>query len=756
MQMNDEFGSGGSEMTDTWTCFGDPSLMVRTAMPQAMTVTHDPVLLLGISELTVLCSAEGARATLSLDGTRLSTGVVQGGSVTLEFDALSDVGMANLTITAFNHLPYLADIEIIPATGPYVVLESYQIVDEAGNNNGLADYNESISLTVGLENVGIEDATNVMVTLTTDDPYITLTDQSELFLLIPAGETIDIENAFAFLISSDIPDQHAVTFSLSASDADNTWESVFIITANAPILHINSIAVNDTEAGNGDGELDPGESADLTINYSNTGHAVAYDVDVYLEGQSGFVELSDPLQNFSSIGMFDVYDKTFTAAVDGDAPEGIKIDFVNELTMGDFMMNRVFPLKVSAKCEDFETGDFSLFDWQSGGNLPWQIIQTYPYEGNYSIRSGGITHSQTSEISLNYDVLAPDSIVFIRKVSSESSDFLKFYINDQLIQAWSGTTGAWNRAAFAVEAGNNTFKWVYEKNAIGSAGSDCAWLDFIVLPAPLVLTIWAGPDDKICTGESYQLGESYGTDYNQILWTSSGNGTFDDNTSMHPVYNPGSEDFNAGQAMLTLALWDGQGNTAADEMMLELKPLTPAPGIPQGPVYINLTEIQVSEYFIDGLEEAEDYNWYLEPAEAGEIIADLTNATVNWDLDFLGYAYISVAGINECGVGIISDALTIVVENTLVGIPESGNGDFSMVVYPNPVNEILNITFAGENVKNVEIRLVNMIGEMVTSTRSSLPGRATVEIPVSHLSPGIYMLIADNEGQRIARKVVIK
>ncbi|MBE0640536.1 MAG: agmatine deiminase, partial [Bacteroidales bacterium] len=34
MKMNDTYGSGGDEMTDTWNLFGDPSLMVRTDTPQ--------------------------------------------------------------------------------------------------------------------------------------------------------------------------------------------------------------------------------------------------------------------------------------------------------------------------------------------------------------------------------------------------------------------------------------------------------------------------------------------------------------------------------------------------------------------------------------------------------------------------------------------------------------------------------------------------------------------------------------------------
>ncbi len=750
MQMNDEFGGGGDEMTDTWVCFGDPSLMVRTAMPATMTVIHDPILFLGSTQLIVMCDAEGGRATLSLDDTHLSTGVIEDGTVTLTFAELNTIGTATLTITGFNYLPYIAGIDVIPATGPYVVLEDYVIDDKDGNENGLPDYDESVDLSIELKNAGITDATNVTVTLSTEDTYIIITDFSELYPVIPAGGTASIENGFAFSISSDVPDQHPVTFTLNSVSGDLSWESIFIMKMNAPILNINTITIDDIEGGNADGELDPGETAELTINYNNSGHAVAYDVDVFLEGRSGFVEITNPLQNFASIGSFGVFNKTFNVLVDQNTPEGIKVDFDNELTMGDLLVDRIFPLKVSPKCEDFETGDFTKYNWEFAGNAPWEVISTYPYEGFYCIKSGTITHNQSTEISLNYHVMADDSIVFYRKVSSESSDLLKFYINNTLIEDWSGTTGGWKREAFAVTAGYKTFHWVYQKNNIGSGGSDCAWIDYIVLPSPLALTIWAGPDDKVCTGSSYLVEESYGTDYTQIEWATSGTGTFDDNTNMQPLYNPSSTDIEAGEVVLTLSLWDDGGNSVTDDMDLGFSGIPQAPGTPLGPVYVDLAVEQISEYSVEELEEATSYNWFLEPVSAGVIIEDETNATVSWDSDFTGTAYISVAGANECGEGIVSELLAVEVENTLVGISEPVAENFTLEVYPNPATDVINIRINGEKPGDVQLRLIDAFGRSVELPWSEDQGKSGT------LKTGLYLLIAEKGNRRAVQKVLIR
>jgi hypothetical protein len=755
MLMNDEYGAGGDEMTDTWTCFGDPSVMVRSAMPQTMTVTHDPVLLLGFDEFTITCDVEEARATLTMDGSMLATGVVEGGTVTLTFASLATPGTATLTVTGFNCMPYIVALDVIPADGPFLVLESYDINDEGGNNNGLADYNESIKLAVEMENVGVEDATDVTMTLSTNDPYITITDASEVFPVVPAGGTTTIEDAFGFNVASDVPDQHPVNFTLSSTDGDNNWQSTFIMNANAPVLHINSLTIDDVANGNGNGELDPGEEVEMMINYTNTGHAIAYDVDVYLEGQSGFVEVLDPNQHFQSIGFLGVFNKTYSVTVDEESPEGICVHFMNELSMGDLFMEQDFPKKISAKCEDFETGDFSKFNWQHGGNLPWDITYQYVYEGNYCIKSGPISHGQSSEISMTYQVMEADSIVFFRKVSSEPADKLKFYINNTLIEEWSGTTTGWKRQSYPVGPGIKTFKWVYQKSNSGSTGADCAWIDFVVLPPPVALTIWAGPNDQSCSGDSFQLIESYGTDYATIEWNTSGTGTFDDNTIMHPVYIPGQEDLLSGTVNLSLLLTDDEGNSVTDEMDLSFMDEPEAAAMPQGPEQVDPNITPVTEYTTQEIEGAENYNWYLVPEFAGTISGTGINASVSWSPDFIGTASVTVAGENQCGEGEISPALEVTVD--VVGIDEPASEGINLSIYPNPTSGILNIRILRTEGDPSTISIYNILGsKMMELDGSGLQSGQILSLDVSDLPKGLYILSVQGQQGRSDRKLIVK
>jgi hypothetical protein len=89
------------------------------------------------------------------------------------------------------------------------------------------------------------------------------------------------------------------------------------------------------------------------------------------------------------------------------------------------------------------------------------------------------------------------------------------------------------------------------KDIFLSAGEDRAWVDYIGFPPPVLPVMNAGPDDTICAGSVYQT-MAEGSQYDSLLWTTGGDGTFDSDTVLDPVYTPGSGDITAGTVKLTL------------------------------------------------------------------------------------------------------------------------------------------------------------------------------------------------------------
>jgi len=331
-KMNDTYGSGGYEMTDTWVVFGDPTIFVRTDNPGTMTVTHDPTLFVGSTSLSVSCNVDGARATASMNGEILATGIVSGGGIVLTFPALPNpADTVRLVVTAFNYIPYIADIQIITPNGPYIQYISNTINDQAWNNDQLVDYGEDIYLGIALKNLGVEATTNLVVDVTSTNPYLNFTDNTENYGVVSPGEIKEMPDGYYFHVSSNISDGTSLEFEMTSVDGTNTWTSNFSIMAHAPNLTLNSCLVQDP-GGNNNGRMDPGESPDLNITLINYGSSDAFNVAGELISISPYVTVVSDAKSFGDLTSGATGSQIFGVTVDPNAPEGQLAPFMLEVT----------------------------------------------------------------------------------------------------------------------------------------------------------------------------------------------------------------------------------------------------------------------------------------------------------------------------------------------------------------------------------------------------------------------------------------
>ncbi len=755
MQMNDEYGSQGDEMTDTWVCFGDPSLHVRTAFPQSMVTSYMTTMFIGMSNLLVNADAEGGTACITLDGEILATGFIDGGSVNLTFPEIADPSILTLTITGFNYLPHIGQIDVVPGNTPFLAYDDDHVVDPGGNNNGFLDFGESVTYTIDILNLGGIDATDVDVTLSTNDPYITITDNFELYDLIPAGQVVGMTEGFALDVAGDVPDEHMINFTLTATNADTTWIMEYETSVHAPILNVAEMIIDDNTSGNGNGRLDPGETATIKVKNFNSGHCPAENAVAALTSNSQYLSFTNNTSTLGTLGVFGFIWSTFEVAVDPDAPDGAAIaSFEYSLTSGDFIVYATFNKKIGLIYEDWETGDFSKFEWELGGDIPFEISNIYPYEGSYSAKSGSIADNQVSKLEIDVEVMIADSVTFAYKVSSQSTkDKLKFYINNTLMGEWSGMASTWHRVAFPVGVGNHTFKWVYAKDASGMSGYDCAWIDFITFPPLMTLTCYAGSDDYSCSGESFQCnGEA--TDWTSVEWTSNGDGTFDDPYILDPIYNPGADDLSNGNVVLTLAAEDAGGSLVDDEMNLLLMDVPELPEKPQGPETVNPELVPLSEYTVEAVPSAEYYEWKVEPVEAGNIYGMGTIGSISWNASYLGIASISVKAINNCGEGEYSEAIDVTVDN-FTSVPEQ-NKETSFKLWPNPNNGSFTITAAVSIPGRYSVRVYNLVGKSMEQLPDIyLDGYNSISVDFRNLPEGLYFIVIEGESEKLIRKLII-
>ncbi|MBL7904660.1 MAG: PKD domain-containing protein [Bacteroidales bacterium] len=62
----------------------------------------------------------------------------------------------------------------------------------------------------------------------------------------------------------------------------------------------------------------------------------------------------------------------------------------------------------------------------------------------------------------------------------------------------------------------------------------------------------AGPDAAICESDSFTVSGASATDFSTVNWTTTGNGTFVDGSTLSPTYTPGLADIAAGSVIITL------------------------------------------------------------------------------------------------------------------------------------------------------------------------------------------------------------
>ncbi|MBE9492076.1 MAG: T9SS type A sorting domain-containing protein, partial [Bacteroidetes bacterium] len=737
--------------------FGDPTMDIWTAVPTAISVTYPTSVIIGSSQISFETDAPYARICVMQNDSVLGRDLADSnGDLTLNlFDPINSADTLNVSIIAHDRIRHLGDIIVI-TNQPFIVYEACLIDDSlGGNNNGQIDYGETIDLTVWMINIGNLDASNVDVILSSEDPFVTITDSIENYGAILAGQSICITDGFQFEVSSDIPDQHSILFELEAIETE-TWISYFTIDANAPELTIGNLIVVDSVTGNGNGMMDPGETVEIYIESSNTGHSLVTDVDGTISSYNSLLTIITSNYSIDTLVPGETQYAIYQISINPIAHIGMNFDLDNEIISGAYSDEKTFYIKVGMICEDWETGDFTQFNWFYGGDADWSLTTTNTFEGIYSALSGTIGDNQSSELIITLQVLGDDSISFYRKVSSEPNfDHLNFYIDDEKIDEWSGDV-SYERVAFPVTYGIHTFKWAYEKDEAISGGLDCAWLDYIQLPYTIVPAANAGPDTTICAGDTCILDGS-ATNFTEIMWTTSGTGSFNDSSLMDPVYYPSEDDIINGGVVLTLHAMHNLGANICDDMILTINDVPATPETPEGPTYIDLFTIMSSEYTIPVITNTDSYLWVLYPEDAGTIEGTDTTGTVAWNGSFLGHAYLKVKGMNDCGTGEFSDSLEVFVDNT-VGLDKKSSGTVTFEIIPNPATDQTNILFYLNEDAIITLKIYSSQGELINNIVSNVmlqKGKHKFMINLSSLRKGVYYCVLITNNNLLSKKMVI-
>jgi PKD repeat protein len=662
LEMYNVFGGGDFYVSYHYKIYcvlGDPSIHIWKEVPREVTANYAASIPFGnnLVEFTVNFTATGqpvANALVCVTGnTIFSTGYTdETGKAYLDITA-EVAETLNVTVRGGNVIPFLGTLSVVQPTGPYVIRDSYTLNDvTGGNGNGIMETSETILASVTIKNVGTEEAANVLVTIESSDEFVTITDNTESYGTILAGATAVVTDGFGWEVANNIPDLQNVIFEMTATDGTGTWTSFFSVVGHGPKIEFGAMIIDDA-LGNGNGRLDPGETVNLIIPTFNNGTYQAVGAVGSLNCSSGFINLNNASYDFNVIGAGLMEEAIFSVTVAANAPIGTAVSFIYDVTSGGYYLQESIAATIGLIVEDWETGDMSQFDWTTGGSSNWAVTTNNPYEGSYCIKSGALGNNQNNYLSLQYEIIAADSISFWYKVSSEEGyDFLKFYIDNDVKSSWSGELG-WARAAYVVTAGVHTFKWTYSKDQSAIGGSDCSWVDYILLPAAVFQASFSSTGNNICE-------DAYVSFYDNSAGATSWDWVFEGGTpATSTLPNPVIEYLIPGIYDVSLTASNGTTtNTLVVENYVTVSALPGTPSAPTGPTTVCASGGNTT-YSTEGLTGITSYNWVLEPVSAGNVSGTGLNATVLWASGFLGDVTLKVAGENICGTGAYSNPINI-------------------------------------------------------------------------------------------------
>ncbi|RLC55588.1 MAG: hypothetical protein DRH89_07405, partial [Candidatus Cloacimonadota bacterium] len=259
------------------TLMGDPGVELWTGIPQELIADYETQISLGTTYLEVTVTdnsgtpLENAWVTALMgDDDIFTTGHTdENGNVVLQIDASME-GTADLTVTKHNYIPHLGGFDV-GEVDRFVNVLDVIIDDSAGNNDSMINPGEDIGLQVSLKNYGSQTANSVTATITTDNAFVTITDDAEDFGSIASGSSTYCTDDFDISITEDVLGGTEIRLDIAIEDnAGNSWNDIIFLVIEGANLDAADYTIEDAN-----GYLDPGEIVTMNVTLQNNGLVTA-------------------------------------------------------------------------------------------------------------------------------------------------------------------------------------------------------------------------------------------------------------------------------------------------------------------------------------------------------------------------------------------------------------------------------------------------------------------------------------------------
>ncbi len=176
----------------------------------------------------------------------------------------------------------------------------------------------------------------------------------------------------------------------------------------------------------------------------------------------------------------------------------------------------------------------------------------------------------------------------------------------------------------------------------------------------------------------------------------------------------------------------------------------PAPETIAGPAIFCTNKDSVAYYNINPIQGALGYEWLVAPPDAGTFdTINTTSLTVRWSNNFEGAGVVFVRTYDECHHSQWSPMKTTDIYNC-TGINEHNQNGFPIAVYPNPADNILNISIP-ENTLNTMVEIIDINGKTVLKSSFNT---SAIKLNISGLKKGLYLVKIQNTKGIITKRII--
>jgi len=283
--------SGHRWAHSTFTLMADPSNWLHYAAVGTLQTNLPGSVALGGSPLTIT-------VTRPIGGTPVPGAIVtlRKGEEDYQWATTNASGQVSFTLKAATAGPYHVNVEArdfrplsasfnatAPVSAPRPTIAAVTLNDTSGgsiigNGNGVPERGETVRITLTLTNSGTATASAVTGVLSSSSPAISVIDGSDSYGNLIAGGSSPGSNPYLVEILDSVADDAILPFALAISTGQGAFSEDFFLEAAAAELALHASTLDDSQNGDGDGDLEDGETAAFALALANWGRADAVDV----------------------------------------------------------------------------------------------------------------------------------------------------------------------------------------------------------------------------------------------------------------------------------------------------------------------------------------------------------------------------------------------------------------------------------------------------------------------------------------------